>query len=91
MKSRQRNIIWFNPPFNKSVKTNVAKIFFRFSDKHFPRTNRLNKMFNRKTVKVSYNCMENVRQIIKNTTTLLPGNSSNRHHHATAERKLIAQ
>ena len=27
-KNRQRNIIWFNPSFNKSVKTNVAKIFF---------------------------------------------------------------
>ena len=28
-KNRQRNIIWFNPPFSKSVKINVAKIFFR--------------------------------------------------------------
>ena len=39
--NRQRNIIWFNTPFNKSVETNVAKIFFRSLDKQFPLTNRL--------------------------------------------------
>ena len=63
--NRQRNIIWFNLAFNKSVKTYVAKIFFHLLDKHFLRTNRLYKIFNRNTVKVSYNCMKNVRQIIK--------------------------
>ena len=31
-KNRQRNIIWFNSPFNKSVKTNVVKIFFHLLD-----------------------------------------------------------
>ena len=64
--NRWRNIIWFNPPLSKSVKTNVAKIFFRLLGKHFPRTNRLYKIFSRNTVKVSYSCMENVRQITKN-------------------------
>ena len=29
-KNRQTNIIWFNTPFNKSVKTKVVKIFFSF-------------------------------------------------------------
>ena len=41
--NRQRNIIWFNLAFNKSVKTYVAKIFFHLLDKSFLRTNRLNK------------------------------------------------
>ena len=27
-KNRSQNIIWFNPPFNKAVSTNVAKFFF---------------------------------------------------------------
>ena len=35
--------------------------------------------------------MENVRQIIKNTTPMLTGKSPNRNHHATAERRMIAQ
>ena len=32
-----------------------------------------------------------VKQIIKNTTTMLAGKSPNRHYHATVERKMIAQ
>ena len=72
--NRQKNIIWFNPPFNKSFKTNVAKIFFRLLDRYFPCTNRLCKIFNRHTVKVSYSCMENVRHSSnKTTTTMLAG------------------
>ena len=31
----QRNIIWFNPLFSKSVKTNVGKTFLNLIDKHF--------------------------------------------------------
>ena len=50
-KNRQRHIIWFNPSFSKRVNTNVTKIFFRLLDKHFSRTNRLHKIFNRNTVK----------------------------------------
>ena len=50
--NRQGNIIWFNPPFKKIVKTNVAKIFFYLLDKYFPRTNRLYKIFNRNAFKV---------------------------------------
>ena len=64
-RNRRRNIIWFNPPFSKNVTTNVAKIFFRLLEKHFPKPNKLHKIFNRNTVKVSYSCTENVSQIIK--------------------------
>ena len=62
---RCRNIIWFNPPFSQTVKTNVARLFLRLLDKHFPRSHILRNLFNRNTVKVSYSCMENVAQIIK--------------------------
>ena len=63
-RSRKRNIIWFNPPFNKAVSTNVSKLFLNFIDKHFTKRNGLYKVFNRNNVKVSYSCMENVRSII---------------------------
>ena len=90
-RNRQKNTKWFNPLFNKSVKTNVEKIFFRLLDKHFSRTNRLYKIFNHNTVKVSYSFKENVRQIIKNTRAMLTGKSPIRNHQATAERRMIAQ
>ena len=34
-KTRIRNIIWFKPPFSKSVSTNVARTFFHLVTKHF--------------------------------------------------------
>jgi hypothetical protein len=41
---RPRNIIWFNPPFCKTVRN-----FLQLIDKHFPSTNPLHKVFNRAT------------------------------------------
>ena len=35
-KQRKRNIIWFNPPYSKHVKTNIGKIFLNLIKKHFP-------------------------------------------------------
>ena len=64
-RSRKRNIIWFNPPFSKNVKTNVGKIFLGLIKKHFPKDHRYHKIFNKNTVKVSYSCMDNMERIIK--------------------------
>ena len=64
-KNRTRNIIWFNPPINKEVSTNVAKIFLQLINRHFPKPHRLHKIFNRNTVKVNYNCMQNMSKIYK--------------------------
>ena len=63
-RNRKRNIIWFNPPFSKSVKTNVGRSFLNLLDKHFPPSHKLHKIFNRNTVKVSYSCMDNVKSIV---------------------------
>ena len=60
---RQRHIIWYNPPYSKSVKTNIARHFLQLIDKHFPRNNRLHKLFNRHTVRVSYSCSENMKTL----------------------------
>ena len=53
------------PSFSLNVKTNAAKIFLQLIDTHFPPTNKLHKIFNRNTVKVSYSCTQNTSQIIK--------------------------
>ena len=60
-----RSIIWFNPPFNKSVSTNVTKRFLNLIDQHFPKSNKLHAIFNRNTVKVSYSCTQNMSSMIK--------------------------
>ena len=41
---RIRKIIWFNPPFTQTVKTNVAKLFLRLLDKHFPKSHLLHSL-----------------------------------------------
>ena len=64
-RKRSRNIIWFNPPFNKNVSTNVAKRFLNLLDQHFPKSNKLHTIFNINTVKVSYSCTQNMSSMIK--------------------------
>ena len=46
-RNRSRNIIWFNPPYSQNVETNVAKTFLRLNDKHFPKSHKLHKIFNK--------------------------------------------
>ena len=89
VKKRTRNIIWFNPQFSQTVKTNAAKSFFRILDKHFPKSHPIYKIFNRNTNKVSYSCMNNVSQIIKQHNKNL-SNKKGRLIHATAEKKTSA-
>ena len=59
-RNRRRKIIWFNPPFCRSVKTNVGKLFLKLVKKHFPRHHRYYKIFNKNTVKISYSCLDNM-------------------------------
>ena len=55
------NIIWFS----RAVSTNVGKRFLQLLRHHFPPSNKLHKIFNKNTVKVSYCCTQNVASIIK--------------------------
>ena len=64
-KQRERNIIWFNPPHNKNVKTNIRLIFLNVIKKHFPPHRKFHKLFNKNTVKISCNCTRNIK-ITKN-------------------------
>ena len=61
---RRRNILWFNPPWNDVVSTNVAGKFLHLIDKHFSSGSPLKKILNRNTVKVSYCCMPNMDAIL---------------------------
>ena len=54
--NRQRNVIWFNPPYSKNVKTNICTRLLRLLEKHFPPSHKLYSIFNRHSVRISYSC-----------------------------------
>lgn len=61
-------------PYSMNVKTNIGKVFFKLLQKHFPKTNKFYKIFNKNTVKLSYSSMRNMASIIAshNKTILRP-------------------
>ena len=63
-RKRSRKVIYFNPPFSKSVNTNVIKLFLSLIDKHFPKGHKLHKCFNRNTVKATYCTLTNMKEKI---------------------------
>ena len=63
-RKRSRNVIYYNPPFNAAVSTNIGKEFLALLDKHFPPHSKYHKFFNRNTVKISYSCLPNMSSII---------------------------
>ena len=48
-----------------NVEINIEKTFLKPIDKHFPKTNKFHKIFNRDNVKVSYSCLPNFFNMIK--------------------------
>ena len=64
MKEEIEGEIWSGTTHHKNVKTNIAKQFLRLLDKNFVRNHKCHKIFNRKNVKTSYSCMDNVTNII---------------------------
>ena len=77
-RNRKRNIIWYNPPFNSSVKTNIGKTFLKLVSKHFPRQHKYHTLFNKNNIKVNYSCMENMGAIItKDNKKILTNNDTN--------------
>ena len=86
MKYHPLHIIWFNPPYSKDVKTNIGRTFLNLIDRHFPASNKLSKIFNRNTIKLSHSCMDNMRSIINkhNGCTLQKINSRNTNSEETS-------
>ena len=62
---RRRQILWYNPPWNEAVTTNIGKKFLTLLDKHFPKANQLHPLLNRNTVKISYSCTKNIKATIQ--------------------------
>ena len=48
-RKRKRKIMWFTPPFNKEVKSNITKLFIQILERCFPQGNTLRKIFNKNT------------------------------------------
>ena len=63
-KKRSRKVVWFNPPFCRSVRTPVSQEFLKIIDTCFPKGHVLYKIINRNVIKVSPSCMPNVRSAI---------------------------
>ena len=63
-RKRKRNVIYFCPPWNDALKTNLGKKFLALIDKHFKKNTFLGKLFNRNTVKLSYSTTKNIKSII---------------------------
>ena len=64
IQQRRRKVIWFNPPYNNWVSTNIRKTFFHLLWKHFPPSNRLHKICNKNVIKLSYSCTPNMANIL---------------------------
>ena len=75
-RKRSRNIIWFTPPYNAALKTNIGKEFLKIIDKNFP-MNPLSKTFNKGTLKIGYSCSKNIDQIISNHNLNIIKNENN--------------
>ena len=63
-RNRKRNITWFNPPWSSNVATNIGRKFLMEVDNCFPPSHPLHKIINRNTVKISYRCMPNMKQVL---------------------------
>ena len=65
-----------NPPYSSNVKTHIGKEFLRLVNKHFNISHPFHRILNRNTLKLSYSCMPNVANIIKQQNSrLLKGNN----------------
>ena len=76
-RNRKRKCIYFNPPYSKTIKTNIGKEFLKIIREEFPKGHPLYSVINKNNIKVSYRCMPNMsqfisshnRKILKNTVT----------------------
>ena len=67
-RQRKRNVLWFNPPHNDNVVTDVARRFLELLDTFIHRDHAFRCLFNRCTVKVSYCTMRNMKANVFRST-----------------------
>ena len=61
--NRLCKMIWFHPSFSQNVKTNIGKTFLKLVKQHFSKHHKLNKIFNKNTLTLSFCCMKNMSSI----------------------------
>ena len=64
-RKRRRKVMWYNPPYSKSVSTNIGREFLNILTRNFPPHHKYHKLFNRNKAKITYSSMPNMRTIIK--------------------------
>ena len=84
-KTRKRNITWYNPPYCRSIKTNLGKQFLQIVIECFPPSHKLRKIFNKNSVKLSYSCLPNVGSRILNGTNRKFSNVTSLNQDATKD------
>ena len=77
-RSRKRKVIYYHPPFSKSVQTNIGRVFRNLVRKHFTPDHYLYKVLNKNTLKISYSCLPNMKSILSaHNKNILKGPASN--------------
>ena len=78
-RNKNRNVIWFNPPYSQNGKTNIGKPFIKLVKKHFPKNSKYHKIFKLNTLKLTYSCITTVGSITKqhNSKVLRKTNDDN--------------
>ena len=69
--NRQRKVVWFNPRYNTKVKTNIGKLL-----KAFLQMTLLQEIFNTRTIKLRYSCTPNVKNSIKQHSSIIKNGTS---------------
>ena len=64
-RKQKRKVIFYNPPYNKALKTKFGRKFLELVSKHFPKHHKLYPILNRNTLKISYSCTANIKRIIQ--------------------------
>ena len=61
---------WFNPTYSKNVKNNIGKTFLQLLSKHFPKDHEMHNIFNKKTLEISYSCINNISSVLSTHSKL---------------------
>lgn len=70
---RHRKVTWYNPPFDLTVKTDIGRAFLKILKESFGENNPLKNIFNKNTVKLSYSCMPNFKNILDGHNKFISG------------------
>ena len=72
------------------MERNIGETFLKLIDKHFPKTSKYHKIFNRSNVKVSYSCLPNFANMIKSHNNRILFEEKTQHQpNVIADRKIL--